>query len=74
MRITPKLLAKAASEAEKLAPGECVHIWKDGSCTTGTEYESTTPSGPDEIVATYHPGRSDDPWDCLKQTDEAETV
>lgn len=50
-----------------LADGECAHVHADGRVTTGTDGASTHPGDDDwgDIVATWHPSRASDPWDCF---------
>lgn len=62
---SPNVIEVLARAAVGRSPGECVHLYLDGSIALGTDYESTTPQEPNDIAFTYHPSISADPWDCV---------
>ena len=68
MQITQQILDAAAAAAETMdAETECVHVYSDGSVAVGTDGKSTQPTAWGDVVATYHPDRAADPWDCFKE-------
>ncbi len=65
--LDPDVLRQVFKVVLTLAPGECVHVYGDGTVGTGTAYESTKPIEPSEIAWTFHPGRKPDVWACFVQ-------
>jgi len=68
MQITQQILDSAIAAAATMHTDECVHVHANGSCTTGTDGRSTAPTAGcwGSVVATYHPDRAEDPWDCFE--------
>jgi len=70
MKINETILSAATAAAEGMNPEtECVHVRKDGTCTTGTDGKTTIPETWRDVAFTFHPDRADDAWDCFEQVD-----
>ena len=73
MKITQQILdAAAAAAATMHTETECVHVYSDGSVAVGTDGRSTQPTAWGNVVATYHPDRAADPWDCFEAVGDGE--
>jgi len=66
------LTAAAYAAATMHTETECVHVHADGSVAVGTDGRSTQPTAWGDVVATYHPDRAADPWDCFEAAKEGE--
>lgn len=66
LQITSEIVKAAHMAAQEMnREMECVHVHEDGHCTIGTDGKTTTPVDWGDVVYTYDPNRTVDPWDCF---------